>query len=106
LVFVRAAVVVVATLDVSVVDRLVVVVCEVGAGVASDVAREAGALGANGAAAFCTCVAANAVMPPSDDSVMAVANPRRIALERISGEVFEGARFGMRSGEHVGRRRR
>jgi hypothetical protein len=85
LVLVRGAVVVVATPDVSDVERRVVVP-DVAEGVAADGAAEAvAAVGRSGAAAFCTCVAANALMPPSDETVTAVASPRRIRLERISG---------------------
>jgi len=37
---------------------------------------------------FCTWVAANAVIPEREVSVIAVARPRRIALERMRGELF------------------
>jgi hypothetical protein len=87
---VRAVVVVVAT-PVIVVDRRVVVeVRDVAAGVAVGVtaAVVVEADGCSGAAAFCTCVAAKEVIPPSDVSVIAVATPRSTTLERINGAVL------------------
>jgi hypothetical protein len=90
---VRAVVVVVVTRPVTVVVREVTVPA-VGAGVAvaaavKDVVVEAA--GWSGAAMFCTCVAANAVMLARDVSVAAVAMARRITPERMSG-----GRWGMR----------
>jgi hypothetical protein len=100
---VRAAVVVVATPEVSAVDRRVVVLvagAAVGAA-ATFVVVVALAAGWSGAAAFCTCVAAKAVIPPSEDSVTAVAIPRRITLERISGDVFFAMRVAMGPKENM-----
>ena len=94
---VRAVDVVVPTPDVMVVrrERVEVVVdvdvlvdafAEV---VAADVvAADVDEAGCSGAFVFCTWVAANAVMPEREVSVIAVARPRRIALERMRGELF------------------
>jgi len=85
---VRAVVVVVVTRPVTVVVREVAVRA-VGAGIAVAAAVEdvvVEAAGWSGAAVFCTCVAANAVMLARDVSVAAVAMARRITPERMSGE--------------------
>ena len=82
---------VVVVTPVIVVDRRVVVeVRDVAAGVAVGVtaAVVVEADGCSGAAVFCTCVAANEVMPPSEVSVSAVARPRSTTLERINGAVL------------------
>jgi hypothetical protein len=84
------AVVVVVVAPVIVVDRRVVVdvlPTAAGAAVAVGVAAVVvvAADGCSGAAAFCRCVAANEVMPPSDVRVIAVATPRRSTLELING---------------------
>jgi hypothetical protein len=88
---VRAAVVVVVA-PVIVVDRRVVVdVPPTAAGFPTVAGASVGggvvvaADGCSGAAAFCRCVAANEVMPPSDVRVIAVATPRRSTLELING---------------------
>ena len=82
----RAVVVVVATPVIVVDRRVVVAVRDVAAGVAvAAAAVVVDAEGCSGAAVFCTCVAAKAVIPPSDESVTAVAIPRRITLERMRG---------------------
>src|SRR5205823_14277099 len=104
-VFVRVVVVVVGTRPVSVVLRLEVPVpfeavdaVAVGAAVAAaaTVVDDAGAAGFSGAASFCTCVAANAVIEASELSVTAVARERRSSEERMSG---------LRSGMEQGHRR-
>jgi hypothetical protein len=94
---VRVVVVVVGMRPVTVVLRLeapvpleaVDDVADVGAGVAvADVATvvdDAGAAGLSGAASFCTCVAANAVIEASDVKVTAVAIERRSSEERTRG---------------------
>ena len=77
-------------------DRVVVRLVEVAVlVVVAEVAAvvEAEADGCSGAFVFCTCVAANAVMPDSEVSVIAVAMPRRIALERMSGFVLDRVRI-------------
>jgi hypothetical protein len=96
---VRAFEVVVLTPEVTVVRRLrvdvavevFVVVLPVVDAVVEDLAAvdELDAAGCSGAFEFCTCVDANAVIPESDVSVIAVAKPRRIALERMRGFAFE-----------------
>jgi hypothetical protein len=91
--------VVVATWPVTVVPR-VVALREVGAGVGvAAVAAVVVEEGRSGAALFCTCVAANALIDASDVSVAAVAMARRTTAERMSGE-----RDGMRT--RTARRRR
>jgi hypothetical protein len=99
---VRAADVVVVTPEVTVVRRRVVVVAAVAAGAAVAAATFvfADAAGWSGAFVFCTCVAAKAVMPERDVRVSAVATPRRIALERMSGAVL--VRFCMSLEDHAG----
>jgi hypothetical protein len=77
--------VVVATRPVTVVPR-VVALREVGAGVAAVAAAVVEAEGWSGAALFCTCVAANALIDASDVSVAAVAMARSSTAERMSGE--------------------
>jgi hypothetical protein len=92
----RAGVVVVPTPGVRVVDRRVVVLVRaVGAGAGVGAAVVVAAVGCSGAAAFRTWVPANAVMPPREVSVIAVASPRSIVLERMSGEALDGARAAM-----------
>jgi hypothetical protein len=94
---VRVVVVVAVTSPVMVVRRLEVPVpfeavddvASVGAGVAvADVATgvdDTGAAGFSGAASFCTCVAANAVIEARDVNVTAVAIERRSSEERTRG---------------------
>jgi hypothetical protein len=93
---VRVVVVVVGTGPVSVVRldapvpfEAVDDVADVGAGVAvADVATvvdDTGTDGFSGAASFCTCVAANAVIDASEVSVTAVARERRNSDERTRG---------------------
>jgi hypothetical protein len=84
---VRAAVVVVVTRPVSVVER-VVVVRAVGAAVALTIDVVVAGAGWSGAALFWTCVAANALMLASEESVAAVAIARSTTPERMSGERF------------------
>lgn len=80
---------VVVTRPVTVVVREVVVRAGVTtAGVVADVEVVVDAVGCRGAAAFCTCVAANALMDASDVSVAAVAIARSTTPERMSGERF------------------
>ncbi len=84
----RVAAVVVVTRPVSVVVRDIVVRV-VGAGVTATVCADALVPedeGCSGAALFCTCVAANAVIDASDVNVAAVASARRTMPERMSGE--------------------
>ena len=90
----RVVVVVVGTRPVSVVLRLdvpvpfeAVAAVAVGAAVAAaaTVVDDAGAAGFSGAASFCTCVAANAVIDASELSVTAVARARRSSEDRTSG---------------------
>ena len=87
--------------DDRVVVRLVDVLVDVDDADAAVVDAEAD--GCSGAFVFCTCVAANAVIPESEVSVIAVAIPRRIALERMIGFVFE--RVCMSIGDHATARR-
>jgi hypothetical protein len=82
--------VVVVTPDVTVLRRVVVVLAAVGAGVAT--AATVPVVGFSGAFTFWTCVAANALMPVKDDTVIAVAAARRTSVERTSGAVFPGER--------------
>ena len=102
-----AARVVVATSVVTVVRRLVVlvVVAAVGAAVGAAVAAaltDVLALGRRGAAAFCTCVAANAVALPKVVRVSPAASARSTAAERMS--TLDRVRGGMRVGQHAPRR--
>jgi hypothetical protein len=59
---------------------------DAGVGVAAAVTTVVDAAGLSGAALFCTCVAANALIDASDVSVAAVAMARRSTAERMSGE--------------------
>jgi len=91
---------VVPTPEVTVVRRRPVVVVDVDVVVPGvlvvardDVVVAVVADGCSGAFVFWTCDAANAVMPESDVRVIAVAIPRRIALDRTSGLGFERVRM-------------
>jgi hypothetical protein len=68
-----------------------------GVGVATVAAVVVDAEGWSGAALFCTCVAAKALIDASDVSVAAVAIARRTTAERMSGE-----RDDMAKGHHAG----
>ena len=84
----RALAVVVVTDDVIVVRRLVDVVARgVAVGAAATVVVD-GADGCSGAAVFWTCVAAKAVMPPTERKVTPVAMARSATLEVMRGRLL------------------
>jgi hypothetical protein len=97
-------VVVVVMPEVTVVRRWVVVVArDVGAGAGVASLAVVDALGLSGATAFCTCVDANAVMPASEETVIAVATARSTVTERMSGDAVFACRPVTGIGEHARR---